>query len=767
LLSALPAAAQLVTITGSHVGAGAQPAGASWTACLTPTGIPGKGFHVGSTGQAVGSPVCRDVVNGVILNTLNGVSVGAMQVPDGSLSAPSNPCQNFTVRDDSGSYVIGTASGQFSGYGCVQPAASNSFCSAGVCNLDNYIPNIAPVPFGVSVAQLSVGSLVITGTCTGCSNAAVYWGNILGTLSHQTDLQTALNLKANDSAVLHNTDNESVGGVKAFSSSPTVPDPTNATDAANKEYVLANAGGSSPSNATPNMDSGSGSAGSSAAYSRGDHTHPVDTSRQAALGFTPENLAHKNAANGYAPLDANTLLPAANAPAGTLGEICIGQGPGTPCVYADPLVQGTQADGSGTEPNPVMGGVWDGTHLHAPLADSSGRQVVNVNSSGLPTGAATSAKQPALGTAGSASADVISVQGEASMTPLKVDGSGVTQPVSIASMPTTAVTIADGAGSTMGSKADAKSAATDATPTSIVSLLKELSSLLQGSLAVTGSFYQTTQPVSLASAPLPTGAATSAKQPAIGTAGSASADVISVQGEASMTPLKVDGSGVTQPVSIASMPTTAVTIADGAGSTMGSKTDAKSTATDSTSVSIVSLLKEISAMLQSPASTAVTSTPLTDLDAAIQAPGSAAPSKAVQVGGTDGTNTIVPFIDPCQRGAKTFIAISLTATTKLVSGVSAKKIYICSINLIAAAATNVALVEGTKVTTECDTSTAGIKGLSGGATAATGWNLAANGGIAFGNGGFSIGAEATNADDLCVFVSAANQISGGLSYVAY
>ena len=48
----------------------------------------------------------------------------------------------------------------------------------------------------------------------------------------------------------------------------------------------------------------------------------------------------------------------------------------------------------------------------------------------LPTGAATAAKQPALGTAGLASADVITVQGIASMTPLKVDGSGVTQPVS-------------------------------------------------------------------------------------------------------------------------------------------------------------------------------------------------------------------------------------------------------------------------------------------------------------------------------------------------
>ena len=53
----------------------------------------------------------------------------------------------------------------------------------------------------------------------------------------------------------------------------------------------------------------------------------------------------------------------------------------------------------------------------------------------LPTGAATAAKQPALGTAGTASADVITVQGIASMTALKVDGSAVTQPVSISSVP--------------------------------------------------------------------------------------------------------------------------------------------------------------------------------------------------------------------------------------------------------------------------------------------------------------------------------------------
>lgn len=72
---------------------------------------------------------------------------------------------------------------------------------------------------------------------------------------------------------------------------------------------------------------------------------------------------------------------------------------------------------------------------------------------------------------------------------------------------------------------------------------------VSGSVAVTGTFYQATQPVSAASLPLPSGAATAAKQPALGTAGTASADVLTVQGVTSMTALKVDGSAVTQPVS--------------------------------------------------------------------------------------------------------------------------------------------------------------------------------------------------------------------------
>jgi len=56
-------------------------------------------------------------------------------------------------------------------------------------------------------------------------------------------------------------------------------------------------------------------------------------------------------------------------------------------------------------------------------------------------------------------------------------------------------------------------------------------------LVVDGSAV--TQPISAVSLPLPTGAATSAKQPALGTAGTASSDVLTVQGIAGMTKLLV------------------------------------------------------------------------------------------------------------------------------------------------------------------------------------------------------------------------------------
>jgi hypothetical protein len=127
---------------------------------------------------------------------------------------------------------------------------------------------------------------------------------------------------------------------------------------------------------------------------------------------------------------------------------------------------------------------------------------------------------------------------------------------------------------------------------------------------------------------------------------------------------------------------------------------------------------------------------------------------------TDGVNVLV--VDPCQGQSKIYASINQTGNTQLVSGTAARKIYVCSIHVVVAAATDVAVVEGTG--SVCATGTAGVSGF-GGATAATGWNFAGNGGIALGSGESSLGAEGTSGDNLCVFNSGSGQVSGGMSYV--
>jgi hypothetical protein len=106
--------------------------------------------------------------------------------------------------------------------------------------------------------------------------------------------------------------------------------------------------------------------------------------------------------------------------------------------------------------------------------------------------------------------------------------------------------------------------------------------------------------------------------------------------------------------------------------------------------------------------------------------------------------------------------ISITTNTQIVTGTSAKQTYVCSINLIASDADNVALVEGTGTT--CGTSTAG---MAGGTTAATGWNLAANSGLTLGNGIGIVARTATTADNVCLLVSGSAQLSGTMVWAQF
>lgn len=81
------------------------------------------------------------------------------------------------------------------------------------------------------------------------------WGEVLndflttahnadGTLKIQTD--GTLSSKADDSSVVHNSGDESVTGVKTFSSSPLVPSPTTGGQAASKTYVDTAVGAGAP-----------------------------------------------------------------------------------------------------------------------------------------------------------------------------------------------------------------------------------------------------------------------------------------------------------------------------------------------------------------------------------------------------------------------------------------------------------------------------------------------------------------------------------------
>jgi hypothetical protein len=263
-------------------------------------------------------------------------------------------------------------------------------------------------------------------------------------------------------------------------------------------------------------------------------------------------------------------------PSAGLGKVLIDQGAGNAPAFADPLVQGLTAhDAVGTSTNPVAVGGF--ASAAAPSDVSADGDIVRAWL--LRNGAQASVLTAAGALIGGDAANGLDV--DVTRLPSLPAGSNVIGHIITDTGSTTAVTgnvastSADGANVTLGAKADAKSAATDTTSITVMQVLKEISFLLQNTLVVNGSGV--TQPVS-----------------------------------GPLTDTQLRASAV--PVSLASVPSHAVTNAgtfavqeaDGANTVLGSKADAKSTATDTTSITIMQVLKEISAMVQAPPSQAVT-----------------------------------------------------------------------------------------------------------------------------------------------------------------
>jgi hypothetical protein len=232
--------------------------------------------------------------------------------------------------------------------------------------------------------------------------------------------------------------------------------------------------------------------------------------------------------------------------------------------------------------------------------------------------------------------------------------------------------------------------------------------------------------------------------------------VITVQGITGMTAVKVDGSAVTQPVSgtVSITANSAVNVAqiNGVAPSMGN-------GISGTGVQRVTIASDSTGTVGVTQATAANLNVRQDTSGAT---GAAPPARADYVGGlaSGATGGLVAGFAVCDSFAN--INVSTATTTLLVTGVSGRHVRICSMNLVTAAANNVALLSGTGAT--CGT---GTTGMSGGATASTGWNLAANSGITQGSGLGAINQTNATGDSVCIATSAATQLSGRISYAVY
>ncbi len=129
-----------------------------------------------------------------------------------------------------------------------------------------------------------------------------------------------------DTEVIHNTGNETVDGVKTFSSSPIVPTPTNGTDATNKSYV-----DSAAASGTPDAD----------ATTKGKVQLAGDLSGTAASPTVPglANKAAKGANSDITSLSGLTTalsVPQGGTGANTLTGIVKGNGAGAMTTVTAP-----------------------------------------------------------------------------------------------------------------------------------------------------------------------------------------------------------------------------------------------------------------------------------------------------------------------------------------------------------------------------------------------------------------------------------------------
>jgi hypothetical protein len=313
--------------------------------------------------------------------------------------------------------------------------------------------------------------------------------------------------------------------------------------------------------------------------------------------------------------------------------------------------------------------------------------------------------------------------------------------------------IADGGEVTLGAKADAKSTATDTTPITVMSVLKQISASVQAPPSQVVS-------CSTACEVSPTTAANTVSNPFFNTltdnAGHANtynstttsskygadANILSILGTAPTTAGKIDIKGADGDVFVRQT----------TGTNLHVVTDATSVLAANQSVNLSQVNAHTTAECGLNGCQSV---------GGATADGAAATTDPVPIAGKGaaGVNR-VPVV--CDNWAP--FSLASTTALKIITLVSGKNIYICSINIVSAAANNVALIDGTNSTTDCNAAT---HGMAGGTTAATGWNFAANSGLTQGSGIGVIAATVTVSHDVCLLASGSGQVSGVIGWTDF
>ena len=155
--------AQFVSVTASNIQSGNLLASGTIVFQAVGTNQDSVSYQVGGGGQATLAPIICPITSGAI--------VPPCQVPDVLLTQPQNICVMATVKNAASAVVLG---GRNSGYQCLQPTQNNTWCNAGLCNFDSYVPQTPStvlvinmplptplLPGGLYASTCSVGSVVL------------------------------------------------------------------------------------------------------------------------------------------------------------------------------------------------------------------------------------------------------------------------------------------------------------------------------------------------------------------------------------------------------------------------------------------------------------------------------------------------------------------------------------------------------------------------------------------------------------------------------